>query len=66
MKNVYKTEKIYGHRLVTESSQNRHRLVTDWSQKGHRLVTDWSQTGHRLVTAVKRGYKRGYKVVTYV
>ncbi len=51
---------------VTKWSQTGHRLVTDWSQTGHRLVTDWSQTGHRLVTAVKRGYKRGYKVVTYV
>jgi hypothetical protein len=52
--------------LVTESSQIGHRLVTERTQTGHRLVTDWSQTGHRLVTAVKRGYKRGYKVVTYV
>ncbi len=52
--------------MVTDWSQNRHRIVTDWSQIGHRKDTDWSQTGHRLVTAVKRGYKRGYKVVTYV
>jgi hypothetical protein len=40
-------------------------LVTNWSQR-IKEVTKWSQTGHRLVTAVKRGYKRGYKVVTYV
>jgi hypothetical protein len=43
---VYKTECLYGHRLVTERTQTGHIIDTDWSQNRHRLVTDRSQTGH--------------------
>ena len=53
MKTVYKTENIYGHRLVTDWSQTGYRLDTDWSQNGDRPVT----AGHRLVTAGTIGYK---------